>query len=264
MARRGLSRPAREVRAPGRPAREVRAPGRAAPPRDPWRDAPTSELTDQVLPRWFVLTCVATIPVAIAVAVYAFATFGADEVPVAERRPPPSAELTHDVGEYAVGDAPPRRIQEPPCPELAGVRVAGTEVDRGRLVEGLAPLCALDQSGVADLVEGFGDAGGVVRFAQFTETGVDSTASMAQPLILVNARFSVTDPSWIAPLVIHDLTTLEGEAGTAATELAAREAELAACDRLFTETRPSRACDDARALLDLDDPLAALVEAGYR
>lgn len=244
MARRGLARP--------------------APPQDPWRDSPTSELTDQVLPRWFVLTCLAAVPVAIAVAVYAFATFGADEVPVAARRPPPAGDLTHDVGEYAVGAASPRRVGEATCPEVAEVRVAGTEEDRARLAEGLSVLCGLDQSGVAGLVEAFGDAGGVVRFAQFTDTGVDSTASTTEALILVNARLSVTDPAWIAPLVVHDLATLDGEPGTASTELAAREGELAACDRLFTDTRPSRACDDARALLDLDDPLAALVEAGYR
>jgi len=237
---------------------------RAAPPRDPWRDAPTSELSDQVLPRWFVLTCLAAIPVAIAVGVYAFATFGADEVPVAARRPPPAGDLTHDVGEFAVGDAPPRPLPDPACPRVAGIRVAGTEEDRRRLAEGLSALCRVDQSGVADLVTGFAQAGGVVRFAQFRETGVDSTASTVEPLILVNARFSITDPAWIAPLVTHDLATLDGEPGTAATELAAREAELGVCTRLFTDTRPSRACDDARALLDSDDPLAALVEAGYR
>lgn len=245
MARRGLSRP-------------------SAAPRDPWRDAPTSELSDQVLPRWFVVTCLAAIPVAIAVVVYVFVTFGADEVPVAARRPPPGGGLTSDVGGFAVGEAPPRPIEDPACPEISDLRVAGTEQDRQRLVEGLSALCGLEQSGVAELLQGFGDAGGVVRFAQFTETGVDSTASTTEPLILLNARFSVTDPAWIAPLVVHDLVTLDGEPGTASTELAAREAELGACDRLFADTRPSRACDDARALLDLDDPLAALVEAGYR
>jgi hypothetical protein len=238
--------------------------GPSAAPRDPWRDAPTSELSDQVLPRWFVLTCLAAIPVAIAVAVSAFAGFGADEVPVAARRPPPGGGLTHDVGEYAVGQATPSRVEGAACPEIADLRVAGTEVDRSRLVEGLSALCDLDQSGVADLVRRFGDDGGVIRFAQFTETGVDSTALTTEPLILVNARFSVTDPAWIAPLVVHDLVTLDGEPGTASTELAAREAELAACTRLFPDTRPSRACDDARALLDLDDPLSALREAGYR
>ena len=53
----------------------------------------------------------------------------------------------------------------------------------------------------------------------------------------------------------------------AAAELAARTAELEACDRLFTGgAQPNRGCADAAALLASDDATAIrrLREAGYR
>jgi hypothetical protein len=237
----------------------ARASTRGAP-RDPWRDAPTSELQDQVLPRWFVLTGLVMVPVAIAALVAAFVLGGPDEVPVAARRPPPGGGYTNAVGDLRTGGSEPAPLDEVPCPPLEGIRVAGTQVDRAALAEGLGVLCEDPPPGLGEFAAG----GGVVRFAQFERTGVDSTAALDGSLILLNNRFSVTEPTWIAPLVVHDLAVLAGDPAAAETALAARQAEARACDALLDEPARSRACADAAALLALDDPLAALRAAGYR
>lgn len=232
---------------------------------DPWRDAPTSELQDQILPRWFVLLGAAMVAFAVAAAVGAFVIFGPQEVPVADRRPPPADGYTTAVGQLQVGSSVPVALTPAPCRQVAGVRVAGTEADRLVLGQGLAALCAaVPEGGAGEQLGAFASAGGVVRFATFRDTGVDSTARADPPLILLNARFAVTEPAWIAPLVVHDTVTLAGAPGTVTTALDARRAESAACDGLAAGLRRSRACADAAALLALDDAAAALRAAGYR
>ena len=235
--------------------------------RDPWRRAPTSELQDQVLPRWFVLLGLVALPVAVAAAVGAVIAFRPVEVPVAARRPPAAgAALVHDVGRFATGAADPV-VFDAGCAQLARMRTAGTELDRAALGEGLRVLCDVDLDADAlTAVVAFAAPGGVVRFAQFQATGVDSTGDPAGRAILVNAKFAQTDPTWIAPLVVHDAVRLAGDpaADLASEELAARRAEASACTQLFADRRPSRGCDDAAALLALPNPLAALEAAGYR
>lgn len=236
-------------------------------PRDPWRRAPVSELGDQVLPRWFVLLCLALIVAAVATVVAAFAVFGPEEVAIAERRPPPAGELTSDVGRYVTGSASPQPYTET-CQTLQGIQVAGTAVDRAALRRGLAGLCNTSlPAGAEQRLSAFAEAGGVVRFAQFEATGVDSTAVLAAdpPAILVNARLTRTDPLWIAPLVAHDTTFFRGpDPGTAEAAVAARRVEDLVCDRLLAGRRESRGCADAEALLAMPDSLAALRDAGYR
>ncbi|HUG84497.1 MAG TPA: hypothetical protein VMM13_08020, partial [Euzebya sp.] len=113
----------------------------------------------------------------------------------------------------------------------------------------------------------FGRLGGEVRFAQFQSTGIDSTLDLAAapPRLLLNARFARedTDPLWIAPLLVHDTTYLELDPAQAGSALAARTFEADVCEDLFDQDRPSRACDDAAALLDLPDPIRALQAAGF-
>lgn len=236
-------------------------------PRDPWRKAPVGELGDQLLPRWFVLLCVALVPVAIAAAVAAFIVFSPADVPVAERRPPPSEEgLTNDVGDYNVGAAPPVAYSGA-CPMLDGVQIAGEEADLAVLRLGLAALCNASLPPViSDRLAAFAAEGGIVRFAQFESTGVDSTALLTEqpPVILVNARFLRSDPLWIAPVVAHDTTFVNVDPSTAEGALEARRAEDLVCDRVLAGRRASRGCADAQGLLGLDDPLAALREAGFR
>lgn len=242
--------------------------GRARPGSsgDPWRDAPTSELGDQVLPRWFVLTAIAAVIAAIVVGVAAFVLPSRSTVAEAARRPPPSAAWTTAVGAVEAGDSPSDPY-DAACAPLEGVRLAGTAGDQAQLRRGLAALCNTPlPTAVRDGLEAFAGAGGVVRFATFDATGVDSTASRRgdRPTILVNARFQRTDPRWIAPLVAHDVVIRAGDPTTATTALAARRAELDVCASLLDAEAFSRACADAAAVVSADDPLAALRDAGYR
>lgn len=239
---------------------------RPAPARDPWRNAPVGELSEQLLPRWFVVLAVVSVPVAIAVFVAAFVMMGsADDVPVAERRPPPAAGLTHDVGEFVVGDTAPIAWDAAQCPLLAGVRIAGHGADLAALSGGLEALCAADLDRAStQRVRAFADAGGVVRFAVFEATGVDSAADLDGRRILVNGKFAQGTPAWIAPLVVHDVTLVDLGPQRAEAALAARQAEAAVCAQLFGDGLASRACDDAAALVAADDPVADLQAAGYR
>lgn len=238
---------------------------RPAPPRDPWKNAPVGELQEQLLPRWFVILALVSVPVAIVTLVAAFATFGSGDVPVAERRPPPAAGLTSAVGEIAVGDSDAVPYAAEDCPLVDGIRIAGEDADRAALSAGLDALCAADlDPTTAERIAAFAEDGGVVRFAVFEATGVDSTADLDGERILVNAKFSQTTPAWIAPLIAHDATLLALKPGEAESALTARRAEAAVCRSLFADALPSRACDDAAALVAAPDPIADLQEAGYR
>ena len=235
-------------------------------PRDPWRKAPVGEMQEQLLPRWFVILCVVLVPAAVGAAVAAFFVFGPEEVPVAARRPPPANGLSNDVGQYETGDLAPVPY-EGACPLLEGVQIAGTETDQKPLRLALAGLCNVSlPGGLQERLRMFAAAGGVVRFAAFQSTGVDSTAQIDAdpPRILVNAKLQRTDPLWIAPPVMHDVTVLAGDPAAAETALGARRAEALVCDRLLGGRRESRGCADARALLGLPDPAGALRAAGFR
>lgn len=233
---------------------------------DPWKDAPTEELQDQVLPRWFVLLGITTVLIALVTVVAAFTVFGRSDVPVAQRRPPPPAQpagRTHDVGEVQIGTAEPE-VYDGACALLDGVRVAGTDRDTESLRRGLAGVCNLaTETDVTDVTGGlrsFAASGGVVRFATFEATGVDSTVDLGVPQILINARFSRSDPLQIAPLIAHDVIAMTAP-GDAGTELSARISEADVCARLFTDL--PRSCTDAANLVALPDPMTALLGAGY-
>lgn len=246
-----------------------RARGSRRSSRDPYATAPTGELSEPLLPRWFVVLAVALVPVALGVFLVAFPFLGGDEeVPLAERRPPPpsDAAFSHDVGEVAFGSAEPQPA-EAGCPLVAGFAVAGTEQDRQRLRTALGAVCEVEMPAEArQAVAALADAEAVARFAVFERTGVDSTLDLRadRPRVLINARFTqVEQPRWIAPLLVHDAVVFQGEPGTATTAVAARRAELAVCEALFASDDFSRGCGTAAELMALDDPAAALREAGY-
>ena len=232
--------------------------------RNPWRDAPASELGDQVLPRWFVLTAITLVVIAVVVLVAALVLPQRDTIPVEARRPPPSPMYTTAVGEVRTGMSAPQDY-EAPCALLEGIRVAGTPADRAALRRGLAGLCNVTLSGNAAAdVRAFAEQDGIVRFATFEATGVDSTASRDAPAtIFINARFQRTDPLWIAPLIVHDATVRLPGRGSAEAALMARQAELMACDRLLGTRPRSRGCADAAAIVGLDAPLSALRAVGF-
>ncbi|CAN5170804.1 hypothetical protein BH23ACT9_BH23ACT9_21320 [soil metagenome] len=236
--------------------------------RAPYTGARVEELEEPLLPRWFVLLAIGAVPVAFAVFVMAFVVFGPDEVPVAERRPPPLGNLTTDVGQYNVGESSPQPL-DLTCSLTQGIQGAGSETDRERIALAAESLCTMTlPEDAAQALVRFGQAGGEVRFAQFQATGVDSTMETATdtPRLLLNARFARegTDPLWIAPLLAHDTLLWQQDASLAESALRAREVEARVCDALFADDRPSRACDDAAALLDLVDPVRALQAAGFR
>lgn len=240
-------------------------------PQSPYEGARVEELEEPLLPRWFVVLAVVSVPVALGVAVWAFVVFGPDEVAVAERRPPPpeSSPLTTDVGRYNVGTTPARPVPLEDCELFQGIGAAGSDADRQRIATALSALCEAPMSTeVAERMRSLAQSQGVIRFAQFEATGVDSTLDLGAtpPVVLVNARFARadTEPLWIAPLVVHDVTYLDAEPGLASSELAARRAEARTCEVVLTDVRPSRACQDAEKLLRAPDSLQALEAAGFR
>lgn len=236
-------------------------------PRDPWRHTRVGELGEPLLPRWFALLAVLIVPVGLVVGVVAFLNAGRGEVPVAERRPADSGDLTTAVGELEAGDAAPEPL-DASCPVVAGIRIAGEARDLRALREGLAELCEAAFPGeVVAPLRRFGAMAGVVRFAVFERTGVDATATVPvagrTPVVYLNAKYSRTEPAWLAPLVAYEATMLAGEPDRAETVLRARQAELTVCRTLGLESR-SPGCRDAAALLALPNPAAALGAAGYR
>lgn len=232
-------------------------------PVEPWRDAPTGELGDQLLPRWFVLTAIVLTILAVVVIGAAFVLPGRAEVSLTARRPPPADGWTTAVDEVEAGSSPPV-AWDAPCALLDGVQLAGSDVDRTRLRRGLAGLCNValpDRAAAA--VRTFADVDGTVRFATFGATGVDSTAALDEPVVAINARYQQTEPLWIAPLFVHDVTARAGAPATAQTALDARRAELATCERLLATTQRGRGCADAADVVALDDPIAELRAAGF-
>jgi hypothetical protein len=233
-------------------------------PRDPWAQAPVGELQEQLLPRWFVLVGVVAVVAMIATAIGAFLVFGPEEVPVEARRPPPGPALTHEVGEHLIGDTA-EVDYDAACPQLEGLRIAGTPADQALLRQALAGLCNTPLPADAEAaLAAFADSGGVVRFALFEATGVDSAAQLDGERILVNAKFVQLDRArWIAPVIAHDAVVLAGEPQSAETALRAREIEDLVCSRLLGSEDPSRGCDDAAAVVGLPDPLGALRDVGF-
>ena len=244
-------------------------------PRDPWRNTRVGEQGDPLLPRWFAILAVVIVPVGLVVGVVAFLNAGRGEVPVAERRPADADRFTSEVGALAAGDAEPQAF-DAPCPVVAGIQVAGEQRDLAALRAGLSALCSGALPGeVVSPLRGFGAQAGVVRFAVFQRTAVDSTARPLrvrhlgdrsvrhQPVIYLNAKFSRTDTEWIAPLVAYEAVMLASQPKAVTSVLRAREAELTVCRTLGLEDA-TPGCRDAAELLALPDAAAALRAAGYR
>jgi len=203
---------------------------------------------------------------------------GQASVPLGARRPPPSGDLTHTVGNYRVpaltGAAGADVRRHAGCPRLASVTLAGT-ADQVALLEAAAEdTCALRSTAPIERArQGLDHAGAEVAFAAFQLTGVESTTVLRpnqSPLVLVNADFQLRSPQAIAVELIHEGSHIaDGRLPTAADELAARHAELDACERLFTPGQrpsPNPGCVDAGLLLAQGDAnaLAELRKAGYR
>ncbi|MBI4728503.1 MAG: hypothetical protein HY775_03260 [Acidobacteria bacterium] len=191
---------------------------------------------------------------------------------LAERRPPPSGPLSHDVLRLKPAPVDTPAAFAPPCPLLAETTVESGAAGMARIAAGMRPLCDLTGPSVAPLLREAlaGLRGATIRFAAvFGRTGVESTADRAARRIWLNVKFarSQTPTVTIAPVIVHEAWHLAhaGEPLGARQELRAREAELAACRELIPKEFWQRGCDEAAELVGMGEAeaLAALEAAGY-
>lgn len=231
------------------------------------------------LPWWLWLAALATTAAMIVLAL-ALLRQGdrAAPVEVGALRPPPAGQLTHGIGAYRVPALEPANAgrvvrRRASCPRLANLTLVGTAGEVDLLSQAADLTCALRSTPEINRARGGLDRQGVeVAFAEFQVASVEST-SVLQPgrdTVLVTGAYSRRTPQRVAALLIHEGTHLAAErAPTASDELAARTAELQACQRLFPASggvAPNQGCRDAATLLAAGDAdaLAALRRAGYR
>ncbi len=232
---------------------------------------PTLRTGEPVMARWFAVFLLLVVPVGLGVTLWAFTSFDREPVPAAARRPPGDVVSTHERGLAVLSETQDTELFTG-CVE--GIRLVGDEGGIATARRALRTACQLAESpagqpiedGLAELLR----RGGAVRVAVFEATGVDATMRMEDgaPVIELNAKFQFDDGSRATPALVHELLhLLQGwpDAGpvTAAQELAAMQAQGLACERIVYTGSVPRSCLDAKELLDLDDPLRALLEAGY-
>ncbi len=233
---------------------------------------PTLPTGEPVLARWFVLTMLLLVPVAIGVTVWAFLSIPSGEaVPPAERRPVGDGVVTIDRGEAQLGES----TETEPGPGCAeGIELIGDSGTRAASRRALDGLCNL--LGVGDYPDartGLREwlaSDGQLRFATFESAAVESSTRWEDDRLIVelNARYLFEDASRAAPTLVHQLVLIgdpewPGEPVAAATELEAARAHADACDRLDHGDNPPAGCQDVRDLLEEPDPLRALEEAGF-
>jgi hypothetical protein len=267
--------------------------GRFRPPRLPAIGRPRRLSPDEVaavrarpwprLPWWLWLAVAVTTVVMVVVAT---GLFGAvpEQLPVAARRSPPAPGLSHGVGDLRVPILAPENRdrlvrRQAGCPRLDRVTLVGTAAEVALLDAAADRLCALRSTApIQRARDGLQDAAAEVQFAEFELTINESTTRLGpgRPAVLVHAKFQQGEAGAerVAAVLAHEGAHLaDGGPPTAATELvsaaselAARKAELEACGRLFGgDVQPNRGCADAAALLSGDDEsaLGRLKEAGY-
>jgi hypothetical protein len=231
------------------------------------------------LPWWLWLAAVLTTVAMLVVGVSLLRQGGRPApVGVGALRPPPAGQLTHGVSAYrapALDPANAARVvrRHATCPRLAGLMLVGTAGEVDLLSQAADQTCALRSTPAIERARtGLNRPGVEVVFAEFQVGSVEST-TLLRPgggTVLVTGAYSRRTPQRIAALLVHEGTHLaDGRVPTATDELAARTAELQACQRLFPEggqAQPNHGCRDAAALLaGGDEPaLAALRGAGYR
>ena len=234
---------------------------------------------EPLLQRWFVIPMVVLVVAGIGVSIWMFSVLLAkDAITVAERRPPGTAQVTHERGRAVLNDTQ----ETEPGPDCAeDLELFGDAGARGTVRAAMEATCGLLQTGdLPDAQRGlqtFIDAGGQLRVAIFELTGVESSArvetiadSDAQRLVIeLNPRFQFEPGYRAAPMIIHELThigsaTWPGEPVTAEGELAAMQAQHAACELITFTDDPPRGCLDAQLLVEDPDAIEQLVDAGYR
>jgi hypothetical protein len=229
---------------------------------------PTGE---PVLHRWFVIAMLVLVPAAIAVSIWAVLSIQREELSAAERRPPGGPTVTIERGAAELGTS---RDVEPGPSCTQAIRIVGDDGARAAGRRALAGACALLDTGqFPDAERGLrawtgGD--GQLRIAAFQLTGVESSTRVEDDRLVMelNAKFQFEDATRAAPAVLHQLVLLAdpdfpGTTISAERELLGAQTQAAACERLGFPEQPPRGCLDVTELLDEDDPLEALVAAGY-
>lgn len=227
---------------------------------------------EPVLARWFAIAMIILVPVGLGVSIWAFLSTDREVLTAAERRPVGTAEVTHERGQAGLNEI----LEADPGPSCAsGISIVG---DDGAIAAGrraLGALCQLIDRGVLDPqvasgLEAWAASDGILRFAVFEVTGLDSSARVedGQLVVELNAKFQFQDATRATPAIAHELVHLAedfpGAPISDRAELRAVEVQSQACAALVLPDEPPRGCEDARELLDDPDPLSLLSEAGYR
>ncbi|MDX1510693.1 MAG: hypothetical protein R3249_05070 [Nitriliruptorales bacterium] len=242
----------------------------------PLRDdgLPTAPDGTPLLQRWFLLILIPLVLAGLVVIGFALASaFRPVDFSPAERRPRGGPAETHDSAGRLTGES---EASEAAVGCVDGAFIEGDEGARSAGRRALSAVCQLVQSGDFPLAEqgvrtwvGAGQHVAVLRFVVFQRTGLDSTVVLEADRIVIEVsnKFIFDDATEAAPTLVHEFAHL-GQAWpteplTAADELAAMLEQQRACDRIAIRQDPPRTCLDSAELFELEDPLEALVEAGW-
>jgi hypothetical protein len=244
------------------------------PPLPPLRDdgLPTLPTGEPVLARWFVIVMLLLVPVALGVTYVAWQATDRQPLGTVERRLVGGPTITLDRGDAQFPEASETQ-PGPDCAEAA--TLVGDDSARAAARRALGATCQLvrdlDLPASAVGLEVWLATDALMRVGVFERSGVDASARLEDGRIVLelNARFLFEDATRAAPALIHQFVLIgqpdwPGATITADAEIAAAREQLVACARLVLPAGPPRACLDAQELLDLDDPRAALVAAGFR
>ncbi len=256
----------------GRSAADGAEAGGGAPP--PLKDdgLPTLPTGEPVLQRWFVVTMLVMVPVAVAVTVWALLSIDRDPLSAAERRPAGGAEVTIARGDAMLSETRDA-VPGPGCAQA--IRIVGDTGSQAAAAGALAAACeVVDEDRHPELREGLVAwiaGGGQLRVATFELSGVESSTRLEDGRLVMelNAKFQFEAAVRAAPAVLHQLVLLSDPAWPGApvgvtTELAAARIQQEACRTLDLGEDLPRGCRDVDELLAADDPVAELLEVGFR
>jgi len=244
------------------------------PPLPQLRDdgMPTLATGEPVLARWFVITMLLLVPVAVVVSVLAWRAADREPPPAIERRVVGTATITHDRGEAQF----PETESSEPGPSCAeGVTLTGDRSAISAARRALSATCQLIATGDLPLARAglaaWLDADPMIRVGTFERSGVDASARVEDGRIVIelNARYLFEDATRAAPVVVHQLALIgqadwPGAVVSAQAEAAGLAEQLRACGRLSLPDGVPRPCRDAAELLAADDLVAELVGVGFR
>lgn len=233
---------------------------------------------EPLLQRWFVIPMLVLVVVGIGVSIWmAVTVLGGERIPVAERRPPGTAEVTHERGDAVLNDT----TETEPGPGCASeVELFGDVGAQGVGRAALQAVCELLRSSEFSLAQvglsRWTEADGQLRVAVFEVTGLESSARVEpvgdggteRIVIELNPRFQFEKGRRAAPMIVHELvhlaTSWPGEPVGAEAEFEAMRYQYDACQQLgLMADDPPRGCLDAQLLTDAPDGIEQLVDAGY-